>query len=753
MKTQESRVTRMDRGEMFEALEQRIVLAVVDGLPGIADLEDPTNPVVVLETDYGDIYIELFPQDAPNSVDNFIEYIDRGLYGNSFFHRSVPGFVLQGGGFAFDNDLGLQAVFAEDLGPIADEPGRPNLARTIAYAKAGPDTATSQFYFNLDDNSASLDPQDFSVFGRVITNDSWAVVQEIVGLRVRDLRQDAAFEDQLVSRQGQLLWRDDDGQLTTVETDDEAFGDAAMGEVPVNASFSNTFDDGDEVLIVNAQVVKPEGVDRYYDQLLMIPEGFRSPNTREFLDLHNPNDEDVDVQVVVRYEEGLRDEVVFVDVLPAGESLRITLHDPADEDSPSLVAAFNPYAIEVYSAVPEQGLAEDAQDNKEPVSATLTRFDYGGAQSESLINATDPSQRSTQWDFAAVPIGEGNFSYITWQNTSDTNTTVTLQFFGQGVPLFTQTYPLDAYRRGGVAIFNQVEALGEITQAQNIAVRVASEEPIIASLSHYASQTGRPADDGEASLATGVPDGGAVAGLIPAVYIPQNGQGTLSVMTLGNAAVVTLTARRSDGSTLTATPASFIRPGNSRGEVNLANVFPSIPTGEAFTITYTSNAPVALAFSAADGATTTRQVLGSSVQTRVATVNHLSGGFLDGSASLAESISVYNPNNDTITIELEYHFSDGEVLSTGPIELQAGRRTAINTSDFTDIFSKIDSDPAFNRYGITVRGFDEFGLSERHIAAQLLRNDGRDAGRALEGVSQLATLDGDIVELSTLLFA
>ena len=100
---------------VLESLEPRIVLSAVDGLPDLADLEVSTDPVVVLETSFGDIYIELFEQDAPLTVENFIQYTQLGQYSESLFHRSRPGFVLQGGGFAFDNDLGFQSVFDTDL--------------------------------------------------------------------------------------------------------------------------------------------------------------------------------------------------------------------------------------------------------------------------------------------------------------------------------------------------------------------------------------------------------------------------------------------------------------------------------------------------------------------------------------------------------------------------------------------------------------------------------------------------------------
>ncbi|MEN8161818.1 MAG: peptidylprolyl isomerase, partial [Myxococcota bacterium] len=64
-------------------------------------LADPDHPVVELQTSEGVICIELFPE-APETVANFLGYVNRGDYDGTFFHRSVPGFVIQGGGFAFE---------------------------------------------------------------------------------------------------------------------------------------------------------------------------------------------------------------------------------------------------------------------------------------------------------------------------------------------------------------------------------------------------------------------------------------------------------------------------------------------------------------------------------------------------------------------------------------------------------------------------------------------------------------------------
>jgi cyclophilin family peptidyl-prolyl cis-trans isomerase len=121
--------------------------------------------------------LKLYDTDKPVTVANFMSYVEDGSYNNSFIHRSVPGFIIQGGGYKYDPNIstvvdGLSSVLTKDA--IDNEPGISNLRGTIAMAKLGgdPNSATSQWFFNLDDNSAILDPQNggFTVFGEVINN-------------------------------------------------------------------------------------------------------------------------------------------------------------------------------------------------------------------------------------------------------------------------------------------------------------------------------------------------------------------------------------------------------------------------------------------------------------------------------------------------------------------------------------------------------------------------------------------------------
>lgn len=142
--------------------------------------------VVRLQTVLGVIDIELLDSGAPRTVANFLSYLNSGAYNNSFIHRSVTGFVIQGGGYVWDDDaVGVKQIVA--AAPIANEFSntRSNLRGTIAMAKlsGNPDSATSQWFINLADNSANLDNQNggFTVFGRV-TGNGMMVVDAISAL-------------------------------------------------------------------------------------------------------------------------------------------------------------------------------------------------------------------------------------------------------------------------------------------------------------------------------------------------------------------------------------------------------------------------------------------------------------------------------------------------------------------------------------------------------------------------------------------
>ncbi|MFA7496097.1 MAG: peptidylprolyl isomerase [Acidithiobacillus sp.] len=130
-----------------------------------------TNPQVVLHTNKGDIVIELDADKAPNTVENFLKYVDEGFFDATIFHRVIPGFMIQGGGFTADMQQ------KQTHAPVANEAenGLKNLRGTLAMARTNdPHSATAQFFINLSDNdflnfkAASGTGWGYAVFGKVV---------------------------------------------------------------------------------------------------------------------------------------------------------------------------------------------------------------------------------------------------------------------------------------------------------------------------------------------------------------------------------------------------------------------------------------------------------------------------------------------------------------------------------------------------------------------------------------------------------
>jgi len=140
-----------------------------------------------METSVGGFNVQLYDAEAPMTVTNFLNYVDRSDYNSSIIDRSIPGFVIQGGGYnCCDPFFGEPFTITPDA-PVQNEfdPARSNIRGTIAMAKlAGdPNSATSAWFFNLADNSANLDYQNggFTVFGYVLDS-GMDVVDRIAAL-------------------------------------------------------------------------------------------------------------------------------------------------------------------------------------------------------------------------------------------------------------------------------------------------------------------------------------------------------------------------------------------------------------------------------------------------------------------------------------------------------------------------------------------------------------------------------------------
>jgi len=152
-----------------------ILLITLAAAQGFADL------LARFRMEAGDIVVQLYEHEKPVTVANFVRLVEAGAYWNNFIHRCDPAFVIQGGGFYTGNPASTNLFqyygLTPSFGPITNEysVGKQysNVYGTIAMAKLEgyPDSATSQWFFNLADNSSNLDNQNggFTVFGRVVS--------------------------------------------------------------------------------------------------------------------------------------------------------------------------------------------------------------------------------------------------------------------------------------------------------------------------------------------------------------------------------------------------------------------------------------------------------------------------------------------------------------------------------------------------------------------------------------------------------
>lgn len=149
--------------------------------------DDPTitGSVAEFNSNLGTFYVEMFSATKATTVNNFFNYVTQGRYVDTLIHRSVTNFIVQGGGFVEPTGAPFQINAVTTNAAIVNQPGISNLRGTIAMAKLGgnPNSATSQWFFNLADNSANLDNQNggFTVFGRVI-GDGMQVVDAIAAV-------------------------------------------------------------------------------------------------------------------------------------------------------------------------------------------------------------------------------------------------------------------------------------------------------------------------------------------------------------------------------------------------------------------------------------------------------------------------------------------------------------------------------------------------------------------------------------------
>ena len=178
-------------------MKQMYTMAALAGL--IASAAFAANPVVEIKTSKGTIKAELFEDKAPGTVKNFLSYVKDKHYDGTIFHRVMPGFMIQGGGFTkglgdVTNGAGVRAKEKKTGKPITNEAdnGLSNLRGTLAMARTGePHSASAQFYINVKDNkgldhtSKTAEGWGYCVFGKVTSG--MDVVDKIKAVKTKSI--------------------------------------------------------------------------------------------------------------------------------------------------------------------------------------------------------------------------------------------------------------------------------------------------------------------------------------------------------------------------------------------------------------------------------------------------------------------------------------------------------------------------------------------------------------------------------------
>jgi cyclophilin family peptidyl-prolyl cis-trans isomerase len=659
MRTVRRRSFEMFAAPCLEALDGRVMLDSAP-LPHISDLNNPNHTVVRFETNFGDIDMEMFDEAAPITVANFLKYVRDGDYDRSFFHRLDDNFVLQGGLARVDPAGTGAGIHAKEIpvdAPIQNEPdatNRSNLARTIAMARRGGqvNSATSQFFFNLADNTfLNTVDQGFTVFARVVNDRSWQVLQDINALHINAQA-------------------------------------SPYNELPVTGSASpaDGLQESELVMIWDAEVIKPQGVAAFYQYKYRFPEGFAGSTINEFVPIGNPNGVTAGYQVIVRSEVAqtqpaatpgdapdpdfwYRDKVINTGTIGANRRAGITISQFSHTMS-DLVQRGVPYSVEVWST--------------SRLSVNMSHYDFGSATGEAFT--TDVN---TTWALTEVQKGTGISDYILWDNPSDTDATVTITFHYQSAEPTMLTFNTQAFRRGGVS----VKDIASLADGAYSAV-VTSTQPIVASLTHYFRGTGSSSDDTRGFSTLGVPGPGQRTGILPLANIDTGITEKLSFLNAGTSvAFITLIFTFTDGAPdLTVTPSQLILSPGRRAEYDLANV--GSLANRTFSVRYSSGTVDVYAHSVH---TEHGDDLSAPFAINAATRHDFAEGFMNNTRAgvdLFETFSVYNPNITALgateqdaNITIRFLYTDGFVLAKDFV-VNAGHRLDLDAHTDTDVIAQ-----------------------------------------------------------------
>lgn len=667
-------------GDLFERLEERIAFYVVPMLqpfPHHGTLDHIMNTVVRINTNMGNIDIELFDQTAPANVANFRNYIDQGRLDETFFHSKTASLLI-GGNYKFFNTTGAAPV--SKFPSVVNEFSRMNLEGTVGMWKdtTNPNSATSQFYINIQDNPGlNIQNGGYTVIGKVVRG--WNVVQAIAGLQVRDLNQ------------ALIGAPPGSGTFDNVPTRNNYF--PSIG--PTEASL---------VRIQDIEVIKTWGSARYYNHASYISEGFRGAQVVESIHLQNV-DRDIFnfYQVIVRYETGERDQVITRGFLQAGERITFKI---ADFNFPNynIVRPNTPYAIEVRST--------------RPMAASLNHRDFGVTLEESFLPVLGLRQNELQrWALPSGEKGPDLRSFVTWQNLTPGPVTLTVHIrFENGTNVSLQR-TVEAYKRGGL----NIHTMGTVP-AGRFAVQINANNPIVAGLSHY--KLGANANTANGSNVMGAPNGGSTSGILAGAQVPVGGEAYINLIytsTTPNLVLVDIEYILSNGTVLQS-PVVTLTAAQRSARVDILAANPAVPTNTFFSIRYSvrlAAGNVAAQYISRHNGDEKAATFQTFASRTIAFADGYTDPILHESGGMRETISVFNPYRDAgilYSYQLIFQFSDGTLVWSSVQFLNANSRRDHVAYQIEGVRNKVDSGPQFHFYSVQIVSA-QFAIPPVHGAA------------------------------------
>lgn len=649
---------------LFDSLEPRLALyqtPMATGFIPLTQLEDRNNSVVRILTNVGRIDIELFEALVPAVTANFRSYITSGKTDEQFFHSLANG-TLQAGRYKFDDQAASpNLVTITPNAPISNGFSRSNLQRTLAMVPISSVQADSQFIINLQDNLAlNTANGGYTVFAKVIQG--WDIVTTIAGYGVQNLNQ--------------RLTGSGAGPFTTV---------------PVRPAYDPNTGPTEATLvkIIDIETIKAPGLPGYYSNTYVYPEGFRSATTTERIDIIN---EDLAAtnyfQIIIRYENGERDQVLHTGEIAAGARFSFKVNDAALPGL-NLVRSGVGYAFDVRTTS-KAGVALDHRDSGVTLAENF------------LITPQIPVPQFTRYNFPVGRKSATETTYLLVEELDGRNVTINILIYPQGSSAIYYPINLEAFRRGGLKL-NDLPNLpnGEFS------LYVTCLTPFVAALSQYNTATG--VSDGATSQ--GVQGLGRAEGALAGAYIATGGEAKLDFFYPGGATFVIVDYYIYLSNTTVITPAPITLTQASRRQSVDLTAIAGLPRDAYFSIRYAERTGVN-----AVSVNYRSKVAGDEMSTpfQINATNTLlfPDGYTDptltGSGGMSETISIFNPYADPTVgffYQLIFQFSDGTQLFVPPAtvpQLLPFGRVDIKASNFTHIMNKINSNPAFRFYSIQV---------------------------------------------------